>query len=78
MTDRRDELVKIKETLATPGWHYIDVILKSILNDHTYIVKHEHKDMDKLRYSQAVIQIIENIYNELDLIDRKTKNEFNC
>ena len=72
-----EELKKIKETLSTPGWYYIDSILKSILNEHIDIVKHEHKDMEKLKYSQAVIQILENLYSELDTLDKKAKAELN-
>ncbi|MCK9432642.1 MAG: hypothetical protein M0R00_06760 [Candidatus Omnitrophica bacterium] len=72
-----DELQKIQETLATPGWKYIDIILKSILDENIDIVKREHKDMDKLRYSQAIIQIIENLFSELDLVERKAKDEIN-
>jgi hypothetical protein len=72
-----DELRKIQETLATPGWKYIDIILKSILDENIDIVKREHKDMDKLRYSQAIIQIIENLFSELDLVERKAKDEIN-
>lgn len=70
-----DAVKKIKETLATPGWKYIEQILQTTLNENIEIVKREHKDITKLMYAQAIIQIIENIYSELNLIDRKGKEE---
>ena len=72
-----DEIRKIKETLSSPGWSYIDKILKSVLDDHISVVKRENKDTNKLIYSQAVIYIIETIYSELDLVDKKAKAELN-
>ena len=70
-----DAVKKIKETLATPGWKYIEQILQTTLNENIEIVKREHKDIAKLMYAQAIIQIIENIYSELNLIEHKGKEE---
>jgi len=72
-----EQIKAIKELLTHPGWRCIDQILKKILEENIEIVKTEYENIDRLKYSQAIIYIIENLYKELDSILAQTKREIN-
>ena len=68
-----EQLGEIRSTLSSNGWKTINKYFQDTLDYHINIVKKE-KDKDKLLYSQGVIEILEGFYNELKMVDVKTKN----
>jgi len=83
MTKYLDKLIKnveearqIKAILAMSGWKVIDNYFKETLNNHLNQLKKE-KDIKKIQYSQAVIEVIEGLYNLLDAINKDAKEAVN-
>ena len=71
-----DQLGEIKATLNSNGWKTINKYFQDTLDYHINVIKKE-KDIDKLFYSQGVIEILEGFYNEIKMVDVKTKSTIN-
>jgi len=71
-----DQLGEIKATLNSNGWKTINKYFQDTLDYHINICKKE-KNKDKLDHSQAAIEILEGFYNEIKMVDVKTKNTIN-
>lgn len=69
-----EDVSKLNQTLNTPGWkEIINKWFDMCINKHIENLK-INKKYDELMYSQAVLEVIEGLFDHIDAIQNQGKN----